>query len=162
MKKTVAILGLLICLSTTAQTNFFPMLVSPANTVLMTNAEFRTFSGKKLFFKNDSGYKSFTAADLNSNVLAALGTSAAKLDSQQAALDAANQKYKEQVAAFKIEQARLQQIQAQQKADQLAQAAVARQKLLDDAKERQSRTVIIEKPRDADLNDEQKIGAFSP
>lgn len=79
----------------------------------MTNAEFRCYSGRKIFFKNDAGYKLFTAADLNTNVLIALGTSADKLDSQQAALEAANQKYKDSVAAYKAEQERQKQLQIQ-------------------------------------------------
>src|ERR1035437_6379718 len=93
--KLVLIAAMFAALISAAQTNsiIFPQLLSPTNSVLMTNAEFRVISGKKIFFLNEAGYKSFTAADLNTNVLAALGTSAAKLDSQQAARDAANKKY---------------------------------------------------------------------
>ena len=97
-----------------AQTNgiMFPQLLSPTNSVLMTNAEFRTFSGKKIFFRNDAGYKSFTADDLNTNVLTALGTSAAKLNVQQAALDAANHRYKVDAAAAKVENDRIEKLNA--------------------------------------------------
>lgn len=76
----------------------FPQLLSPTDSVLMTNAEFRLFSGDKIFFKNDSGYQSFHAADLNTNVLAALHATAAQLEMQQKNLAAANQRYKEQAA----------------------------------------------------------------
>jgi peroxiredoxin len=84
-----------------AQTNsiIFQRLLSPADSVLMTNAEFRLFSGGKIFFKNDIGYQSFHAADLNANVLAALHVTSAQLEMQQKNLDAANQRYKEQVVA---------------------------------------------------------------
>ena len=84
-----------------AQANgiIFPQLLSPTKSVLMTNAEFRLFSGGKIFFKNDNGYQSFHAADLNTNVLAALHTTAAQLEMQQKNLDAVNQQYREQAAA---------------------------------------------------------------
>ena len=84
-----------------AQTNSitFQQLLSPADSVLMTNAEFRCFSGDKIFFRNDNGYQSFHAADLNPNVLAALHITTAQLETQQKNLDAANQRYQEQAAA---------------------------------------------------------------
>jgi peroxiredoxin len=84
-----------------AQTNsiIFPQLLSPTDSVLMTNAEFRLFSGNKIFFKNDNGYQSFHAADLNPDVMAVLHTTAAQLEAQQKNLDAANERYREQAAA---------------------------------------------------------------
>jgi peroxiredoxin len=77
----------------------FPQLLSPTNSVLMTNAEFRCYAGGKIFFKNDSGYQSFQAGDLNPGVLAALHTTAALLDAQQQKLDAANQRSQALAAA---------------------------------------------------------------
>jgi len=84
-----------------AQTNrlLFPQPLSPVNSVLMTNAEFRCFSGNKIFFKNDNGYQSFHAADLNTNVLAALRITSGQLEAQQKDLDATNQRYHLQVVA---------------------------------------------------------------
>jgi peroxiredoxin len=83
------------------QTNsiIFPQLLSPTDSVLMTNAEFRCFSGNKIFFRNESSYQSFHATDLNTNVLVALHITAAQLETRQKNLDAANQRYREQVAA---------------------------------------------------------------
>ena len=68
-----------------AQTNkiVFPQLLSPANVVLMTNAEFRCFSGAKIFFLNAGGYRWFYPGQVNSNVLITLHTSIAQLASQQ-------------------------------------------------------------------------------
>ncbi len=77
----------------------FPQLLSPAGTVLMTNAQFRVLSGNRLIFLNDSGYQSFHAADLSTNVLAALHLTPAQLDAQQKSLDAAHQRYREEAAA---------------------------------------------------------------
>jgi hypothetical protein len=111
--KLVLIAAMFTVLVSSAQTNsiIFPQLLSPTNTVLMTNAEFRTFSGNKIFFKNDDGYKSFTAADLNTNVLAALGTSAEKLAAQQAKMDAANKKFRSDYAVAAAEQQQQNEIQ---------------------------------------------------
>lgn len=77
----------------------FPQLLSPTDSVLMTKVEFRVFSGDKIIFRNDNGYRTFHAADLNTNVLAALHITAAQLEMQQKILDAADQRYKEEVAA---------------------------------------------------------------
>ena len=65
----------------------FPELLSPTNGVLMTNAEFRCFSGGRIIFMNGTGYRTFQAGDLNTNVLAALHTDAARLEAGQKALD---------------------------------------------------------------------------
>jgi peroxiredoxin len=77
----------------------FPHLLSPTDSVLMTNAEFRCFSGSKIYFRNDNGYQSFHAADLNPDVLAVLHVTDAQLEAQQKNLDAANERYKEEAAA---------------------------------------------------------------
>lgn len=87
----------------------------------MTNAEFRCFAGDKLFFKNDGGYQSFHAADLNTNVLNALGTSVAKIEMQQKTLADAEIARRQKA----VEAAREQQILAQQKAE-AQRAALAR------------------------------------
>ena len=78
-----------------AQTNsiVFPQLLSPTDLVLMTNAEFRCLSGDKIFFRNDNGYQSFRATDLNTEVLAALHITAAQLEARHKNLDAANRRY---------------------------------------------------------------------
>ena len=86
----------------------------------MTNAEFRIISGNKIFFKNDDGYKSFHAADLNTNVLTALHVTAAALDAKQSAMDQANRNYEIQLTA-----AQKQAAIAQAKADQLARNKAA-------------------------------------
>jgi hypothetical protein len=51
--KLALIAAVFAALVSSAQTNIiiFPQLLSPTNTVLMTNAEFRTFSGNKIFRK---------------------------------------------------------------------------------------------------------------
>lgn len=150
MKIKLILLCLLCVLSRpcSAQTNsiVFPELLSPTNSVLMTNAEFRTFSGKKIFFKNDAGYKSFTAADLNTNVLAALGTSAAKLDAQQAALDAANKKYRDSVAAYQAEQIRQKNLAILQQ----AQIDAAYQQQLKKQQESHGQNFYYTTPRESD------------
>lgn len=160
----IFLIGILSAIAAPAQTNtvVFAQLLSPANAILMTNAEFRTFSGNKIFFKNDRGYQSFHASDLNTNVLNLIGTSANKLDSQQRALEAANERYKEQVAAWQIENAKQQQIIDQQKAAKVAQAEADRLQRIADAKERAENTVIIQQPRGAGLNGQQSVGAYSP
>jgi len=62
----------------------------------MTNAEFRTIVGAKIYFKNDAGYQMFWPGQLNSNVLAALHTSIPQLVAQQQKLnDDAAQAYAE-------------------------------------------------------------------
>jgi peroxiredoxin len=95
------ILGSAVAALADPQTNdiIFPQLLSPTDSVLMTNAEFRSFSGDKIIFRNDNGYRTFRASDLKRDVLAALRISPAQLEAQQKKLDAANQRYREQVAA---------------------------------------------------------------
>ncbi len=107
MKPALVIVALFCALTSFAQTNsiIFPQLLSPTNSVLMTNAEFRCFSGAKIFFKNDDGYKSFTAAELNTNVLAALHVTAAGLDAKQASLERANADYARRVLIARQQQA---------------------------------------------------------
>lgn len=92
--KLILIATVFAALVSSAQTNsiIFPQLLSPTNSVLMTNAEFRCYSGAKIFFMNDAGYKAFYAADLNTNVLAALHISPAQLAAQQKKLDDAKQR----------------------------------------------------------------------
>lgn len=84
-----------------AQTDgiLFPQLLSPANSVLMTNSTFRSLSGDKIIFRNDNGYRTFHAGDLNPNVLAALHITTAQLEARQKSLNDANQRYREQAAA---------------------------------------------------------------
>ena len=117
--KLVFVAVVFAALGSSAQTNsiIFPQLLSPTNSVLMTNAEFRTFSGSKIFFRNDNGYQSFHAADLNTNVLAALHITAAQLELKQQAMDADKKKYQEDVVAYQAELEREQQVAAQQRAE---------------------------------------------
>jgi hypothetical protein len=70
----------------------FEKLLSSTNSVLMTNAEFRCFSGARIFFRNADGYRAFYPGELNSNVLTALHTSIIQLAAQQQALIDANQR----------------------------------------------------------------------
>jgi hypothetical protein len=83
--KLVLAAAMFTALVSSAQTNsiIFPLLLSPTNSVLMTNAEFRVISGAKIFFENDAGYRMFYPGQLNSNVLAALHTSIPQLVAQQ-------------------------------------------------------------------------------
>jgi hypothetical protein len=96
--KLVLAAAMFTALVSSAQTNgiIFPLLLSPTNSVLMTNAEFRVISGAKIFFKNDAGYRMFYPGQLNSNVLAALHTSIPQLAAQQQKIiDDAAQAYAE-------------------------------------------------------------------
>src|SRR5580704_6910895 len=107
MKRAVALLTILGLAVTalagpqidpsSAQTNniIFPQLLSSTDSILMTNAEFRSFSGDKIIFRNDNGYRTFRAADLNADFLAALRVTAAQLETQQKNLEAAKRRYKE-------------------------------------------------------------------
>jgi peroxiredoxin len=104
----LSILGLAVTAPADSQTDqpsaptnsiIFPQLLSPMDSILMTNAEFRGFSGDKLIFRNDNGYRTFRAADLNADLLAALRVTTGQLDTQQKNLEAAKQRYNEQVAA---------------------------------------------------------------
>ena len=79
----------------------------------MTNAEFRTIAVPKIYFKNDTGYRSFYPGELNSNVLIAIGTSSAKIAAQQSAQIAAHKKYLASVAAAQAEQERQKNLQIQ-------------------------------------------------
>jgi hypothetical protein len=96
--KLVLAAAMFTVLVSSAQTNsiMFPLLLSPTNSVLMTNAEFRVISGAKIFFKNNAGYRMFYPGQLNSNVLAALHTSIPQLVAQQQKIiDDAAQAYAE-------------------------------------------------------------------
>ena len=105
--KLLLVATVFAALVSSAQTNsiIFPQLLSPTNSILMTNAEFRCFSGNRIVFKNDNGYQTFHAPDLNTNVLAALHITAAQLDLNQKHLEAENQHYKNQVATAQAAQA---------------------------------------------------------
>jgi len=113
--KLVLIAAMFAALVSSAQTNaiIFPQLLSPTNSVLMTNAEFRCYFGNKIFFRNDAGYQSFHPADLNTNVLATLGTTSAKLEVQQKALDDAEKARQQKI----IDAAKEKQLLAEQKAE---------------------------------------------
>ena len=166
MKTTWLILGVLfgLAIAPHAQTNppaiIFSKLLSPTNSVLMTNAEFRCIAGNKLFFKNDAGYQSFHAADRNTNVLNALNTTAEKLESKQQAMNAADQKFKARTAALAAEQKRAQWLQAQQQAALLKKQQAELEKEL---KDQAARTVIVVPAyQEPGLNQNQREGAYSP
>jgi hypothetical protein len=101
-----------------AQTNsiIFPQLLSPTNSVLMTNAEFHSIIGNRIFFGSGSDIRSFHAGDLNTNVLAALHVTPEQLAEKQLAMDAAEQKRKAQLAARQAEQERQRQLAIQDQA----------------------------------------------
>jgi hypothetical protein len=124
-------------LISSAQTNtiVFPQLLSLTGTVLMTNAEFLQIAVPKIYFKNDAGYRSFYPGELNSNILAAIGTSSSKIAAQQAAIIAAHQKYLAAMAAYQAEQERQKQLQIQQAA---AANAAAEQRLAEQKKEQEA------------------------
>jgi hypothetical protein len=113
--KIILVATVFAALISSAQTNsiIFPQLLSPTNSVLMTNAEFRCFSGNRIIFKNDDGYQTFNAPDLNTNVLAALHTTTAQLDLNQKLLEAKNQHYNDQVSAQLAEMERQKQLKIQ-------------------------------------------------
>jgi hypothetical protein len=108
--KIILVATVFAALISSAQTNgiIFPQLLSPTNSVLMTNAEFRCFSGNRIIFKNDDGYQTFHAPDLNTNVLATLHITAHQLDRNQKALDAQSRQYKEQAASLQAAEAKKQ------------------------------------------------------
>ncbi len=127
MKLTIILIAaLFFAISSSAQTNkiVFEKLLSPTNSVLMTNAEFRLISGDTIIFLNDVGYQKFHASDLNTNVLAALHVTAGGLELAQKELDLKNANYRvwyaKQVAAH---QAAL----AEQKSQKLSAEQAARQ-----------------------------------
>lgn len=87
--RIVFIVLLFAALFSSAQTNIiiFPELLSPTDSILTTNAEFRVISGARIFFKNEDGYRWFYPGQLNSNVLVALHTSIPQLAAQQQILN---------------------------------------------------------------------------
>ena len=90
--KTLSLLILLITAATVQSEPkpvIFTVLYSTNHTALMTNAEFRTTSGSKVFFVNEK-YRGFEAIQLDTNVLERIGTTLAKLEAAQVALDAKN------------------------------------------------------------------------
>jgi len=94
----------------------------------MTNAEFRVISGNKIFFRNDAGYKTFHATDLDTNVLAVLHVTATGLDAKQAAMDRV---YKTAAIQNTIAQQKAALAQAQQQHQQQLQADEAQQTHID-------------------------------
>jgi hypothetical protein len=63
----------------------FPALLSTNNTVLMTNAEFRSTMGSVLLFKNDDGYRKFSFEQLSPDVLHRLGMDPEKMAAEKKA-----------------------------------------------------------------------------
>ena len=91
----------------------FSELLSTNESGLMTNAEFRCTQGLSVFFRSKDGsdYERFNAGEIDTNQLARMGLVLAKLRADQARLDAARQRYAQEVA------------QARQLAAEQAQAA---------------------------------------
>ena len=117
--------GIFLAVGASGQTNIvFPELLSPSETVLMTNAEFRCLTGGKLCFRSGlSDYRSYEAAKLHTNVLLKLGFTLEDLQKRQAAFD---QKNKLATAAYAAQAAALAQqrqqaeLKAQSDAEKLA------------------------------------------
>ena len=128
--KLILIATVFAAMVVAAQTNgiAFPQLLSPTKAVLMTNAEFRCFSGNRIIFKNDNGYQIFHAPDLDTNVLAALRITTAQLDLQQKVLDNKKFQYEFQVAQQLVEMERQNQLKIKQaQADWNAHESLLRQ-----------------------------------
>lgn len=102
MKPILILFACVISVACFGQTNgiIFPELMSSTNTVLMTNAEFRCYSGDAMFFKSNDHYQIFHAKDLAQSVLDTLHTSADQLESKQRALDEYNRQYKDAAASY--------------------------------------------------------------
>lgn len=114
MKEKLITIGLFLAFISAAQTNathravpvIFMQLLSAANSVLMTNAEFNTTVGNKLYFSNGGTCRAFRATNLNADVLATLHIAPEQLDAQQRTMDAAAQDRKDIAAAQLAEQVR--------------------------------------------------------
>jgi hypothetical protein len=142
---TLSFLLSVFAIVSVAQTNSitFPLLLSPTNSVLMTNAEFRVSVGNKLFFRSGDAYRSFHAGDLNPSVLAAISVTSEQLDARQKALDDAAKMRKEQIAALQAEQLRQRQLQILQAAN----ADAAYEKQLQQQQESHGTTFYYTTPR---------------
>lgn len=89
MKMILVGLGLaLMARLVSAQTNVFPLVCSVSGVPLMTNAEFRCFSGNRIIFKDAEGYRVLPAAVVEMNVLTKLGTTLDALNAKQEHMDA--------------------------------------------------------------------------
>jgi hypothetical protein len=155
----IILLGIMLAVRvSSAQTNIiiFQELLSTNGSVLMTNAEFRCVLGNKLFFKNGpSEYHSFTAEELNTNVLATLNLTTTRLESQQQLLDAKNKREKEYIAALAIEKQREEQLAIQRQKIYEAQAQAQYNE-----QQKQNQTIII-RPR-YDVTDRESTGFGEP
>jgi hypothetical protein len=98
MKPIIALIILMAAEFGWSQTNtfLFPVLLSSTNSILMTNAEFRSTFGNKVIFKSDDSLKGFAAHSLHSNVLQRLGLTIEQLEAAQVALDAKNKRLTQQ------------------------------------------------------------------
>ncbi len=107
--KILLLLSILVVVTGRAQTNaiVFPELMSCTNTVLMTNAEFRCYSGRRIFFADATGTRGFTAAQLDARVLTRLGTSAEACEQRQAEFEAVYAKSHQSIIDQAKEKARL-------------------------------------------------------
>lgn len=111
MKTIIVVLtGALLLTQMRAQTNavMFPQLLSTNNSVLMTNAEFRTCYGNQILFKNESSYQHFSGRDLSTNVLAELHVTVSSLEEDQIKIDAAKQKFNANAAKISADERRKQ------------------------------------------------------
>ncbi len=84
--------------STATNQIFFPVLLSTNESVLMTNAEFRCTQGVRVFFRDGDVYHAFYAAEIDTNQLALLGITLAKLSEDQTKLDAERQQLAQEMA----------------------------------------------------------------
>jgi hypothetical protein len=130
MKPTVALIILMAAELGWAQTNtfLFPVLLSSTNSVLMTNAEFRSTFGNKVIFKSDDSLKGFAGPSLHSNVLQRLGLTLEQLETAQVALDAKNKRLTQQEMEQQKQQAILRSSQLAAGAQKAEADAAAKQK----------------------------------
>jgi glucan-binding YG repeat protein len=106
----------------------FSRIVSTNNSVLMTNAEFRSAFGRKIIFKSNLQLESFDFEKLHPSILEALKITPDNVKAEQAKLDEKNRAWNAQSAeeAQKVAGAQAQFIQQTQE-EQAKKAALAKE-----------------------------------
>ncbi|EEF60965.1 hypothetical protein Cflav_PD4134 [Pedosphaera parvula Ellin514] len=111
----------------------FSRIVSTNNTVLMTNAEFRSAFGRKIIFKSDLQLESFDFAKLHPAILEALKLTPDNIKAEQAKLDEKNRAWNAQSADEAQKAAGAQAQYVQQTQDAQAKAAALAKEQADKA-----------------------------
>lgn len=128
MKTIIALIILIAAEFGWSQSNtvVFPVLLSSTNSILMTNAEFRSTFGNKVIFKSDDSLKGFPGPGLHSNVLQRLGLTVDQLEAAQMTLDAKNKRLTQQEMEQQRQQAILRSSQLAAEAQKAEAAAAAK------------------------------------